>query len=54
MVHFKQYVAKELVGNRWKGELIDTENTPYRQLPWEVEAWSMHDVMTDAWVRESY
>ena len=44
MVHARQYARKEIDGIRWmyKGKPVD-EDTPYSDLPWEVEAYKLQD-----------
>lgn len=44
MVHAKQYARREMDGVKWafKGQPVD-ENTPYSELPWEVEAYKLQD-----------
>lgn len=45
LVHMKQYLYKELNEemNRWKGEYIDSDKTPYYEQPWEFEAHVLGD-----------
>jgi len=52
LVHFKQYISGELMGNTWMGQEIDTTKVPYALLPWEVEAWSRMDIMLEQYLRE--
>ena len=44
MVHAKQYARREIDGIHWtwKKKPVD-EDTPYSELPWEVEAYKMQD-----------
>lgn len=45
MVHVKQYLRKELIGNKWKGKVHKTaERDPFEfNSPWEKEAYSLED-----------
>jgi len=52
LVHFKQYISGELIGNSWKGKEIDRTKVPYALLPWEIEAWSRMDIMLEQYLRE--
>lgn len=53
MVHVKQYYRKEMKDTktpdghyRWKGGIVDGE-TPYNDLPWEIEAYDLQDKLAD-------
>lgn len=47
IVHLKQFAKGELNDNndRWRGESIDSDNIPYHDLPWEVEASSLEYIL---------
>lgn len=47
IVHLKQFAKGELNDNndRWRGEFIDSDNIPYHDLPWEVEASSLEYIL---------
>ena len=56
MVHVDQYARNKLafrerpVSHRlWLGEVIEEGAVDYWKLPWEVEAFSMQDVLFDEW-----
>ena len=40
MVHVRQYCRGQLneQGNRWYGRKFDSDEIPYNELPWEIEA----------------
>jgi len=46
MVHAKQYARREIdgVNMMWRGEPV-AEGTDYSELPWEVEAYKMQDIL---------
>jgi len=57
MVHVKQYAKNELRERfqpnhkmYWKKEFIDRNEVAYRDLPWEVEAFHLQDVLTLAYI----
>ena len=45
MVHVRQFVRKELDEDltRWKSRRVNTDVVPYRELPWEIEAFRLGD-----------
>lgn len=48
LVHVKQIIDGRLDedGRTWKGKTYDTTKTPYKELPWEVEAFRLQRLMT--------
>ena len=47
MVHLKQFAKKELNDGltKWKGCDVDSDNTNYHDLPWEVEATCLEEIL---------
>lgn len=47
IVHLKQFAKGELnnANDKWHGEQVDSDNIPYHDLPWEVEAASLEYVL---------
>ena len=45
MVHVKQYAEGRLTQTTWMNEPLP--ELPYRELPWEVEAWDMEKTLGD-------
>ena len=45
MVHVRQFVRKELDEDmtRWKSRRVNMDIIPYRELPWEIEAFRLGD-----------
>ena len=45
MIHVKQYVYGELNEGMtvWRGKKVNSEEIPYAQQPWEIEAWNKGD-----------
>ena len=52
MVHLKQFAKGELalMQDRWHKQSIDTEEIPYNELPWEVEASALEHVLYGMYV----
>jgi len=51
LIHFKQYATKQM--DKWNNTSLATwDNTPYRELPWEVEAWAMADELTKRFMQQ--
>lgn len=50
LIHFKQFATKQM--EQWKVRSTKWDNTPYRELPWEVEAWAMAEVLTNQFINE--
>jgi predicted metallopeptidase len=48
LVHVKQIIDGRLDedGRTWKGKTYDTTKTPYKELPWEIEAFRLQRLMT--------
>lgn len=48
LVHVKQIIDGRLDedGRTWKGRTYDTDKIPYKELPWEVEAFRLQRLMT--------
>lgn len=47
MVHLKQFAKKELDDglSKWKGCNVDSDNMNYHDLPWEVEATCLEEIL---------
>lgn len=55
-VHLKQFAKEELneTLDKWKGCSIDEEKTPYHDLPWEVEAFCLEEVLMSQYRQYKY
>ena len=49
LVHVKQIIDGRLDddGRTWKGKTYDTVKTPYKELPWEIEAFELQKLMAN-------
>ena len=47
IVHLKQFAKGELnnANDKWQGQSVDTDTTPYHDLPWEIEAASLEGIL---------
>lgn len=58
MVHVKQFAKQELQYRcreprcKWRGEPIDDDSIPYRELPWEQEAWGLQDSLYNNFIKQ--
>jgi hypothetical protein len=52
MVHVKQYCKRELNEemNRWMNEKVDTDEIPYHDRPWEIEAHQVGDNLYEEFI----
>lgn len=56
MVHLKQFAKKELNDDlsKWKGCFVDSEKINYHDLPWEVEATCMEEILMSHYNKYKY
>jgi len=62
LIHAHQYMSGTLAlvwngdkgkwDNVWKGAVVDTDEVPYRELPWEVEAFDKADLLAGYFYEE--
>jgi hypothetical protein len=55
MVHVRQYARSELNESMtlWKGRQINADQIPYREQPWEQEAFKLGDELYDLYTKET-
>jgi hypothetical protein len=56
MIHLKQFANMELNDSLslWKGFNIDEEQVPYHDLPWEVEAYCLEEILFNQYLQYKY
>lgn len=50
LVHVRQSIRKDRLGDSWKGAPVNVRETDYHNLPWEIEAYSLEDVLYNKFV----